>query len=192
MTEMIAEQAVLGSISFRQRRQGRGLLLLEKAEDVIIAANFDRTFRSAVGALLTIADLKNGKITLRLLNIGSCVGGNAISELTLMILSAIAHFEQQRIGARIADSKAQLIHNGRQLGGTKPFDYELGPHRSAVNWPTLIPNPAKQRAIKTMRKMRAGAVSMMALRDAIRSKGFGISRETVRYILAGGAVEGGA
>ena len=104
-------------------------VLLEKAGDVIFAANFDRTFRSAVGALLAIVDFKKRKIALWLLNISGRAGGNAISELTLTILTAIAQFERQRIGEHIADSKAQLIHDSRQAGRTKPFGYQLRPHR---------------------------------------------------------------
>lgn len=44
---------------------------------------------------------------------------------------------------------------------------------------------------KTMRKMRADGASLMAIRDAIRGKGFAISHEAVGQILARGA-EGGA
>lgn len=47
----IVEQAVLGSIPFRERPQGSRLLLLGKAGDVIIVTNLDRTFRSADCAL---------------------------------------------------------------------------------------------------------------------------------------------
>jgi hypothetical protein len=42
-----------------------------------------------------------------------------------------------------------------------------------------------------MRKMRAKGASLMAIRDAVRRKGFAISHETVRGILARQA-EGGA
>jgi DNA invertase Pin-like site-specific DNA recombinase len=37
-------------------------------------------------------------------------------ELILTILPSVTQFERQRIGERIADSKAQLIRDGRQGG----------------------------------------------------------------------------
>jgi hypothetical protein len=84
------------------------MLLFEKTEDLIIAANFDRTFRSAASALLTISDFR--------------------------------------------------------------------------------PSSARSRPCGKC----AAAVSMRALRDAIPSKAFAISRETVTNIFASNAEAGAA
>ena len=47
----------------------------------------------------------------------------------------------------------------------------------------MVEDPAEQKAIATMRKMRAKGASLMAIRDAVRAKGFAISHETVRMVL---------
>ena len=76
---------------------------------------------------------------------------------------------------------APQLHNDRQRkAATKPLGYQLGRHRGAIKSSTLMPERAEQRAIKAMRKMRAAAALRKALRDAIRSKGLAISRETVK------------
>jgi len=88
------------------------------------------------------------------------------------------------ISERTRDVKANLRRNGKHQGGTRPFGWQLGAANGTGKARELIADPAEQKAIVTMRRMRAQGKSLMAIRDAVRRKGFQISHETVRGILA--------
>ena len=48
----------------------------------------------------------------------------------------------------------------------------------------LVPSPAAQKAIATIRRLRKRGKSLLAIRDTVRKSGVSISHETVRQVLA--------
>jgi hypothetical protein len=80
------------------------------------------------------------------------------ARIVFTILSAVAQFERERIGERIAESKAHLKEQGRYLGGTRPFGSAIGPDG------TLRPDAKEQRAITAMRAMKTRGASLRANR----------------------------
>jgi len=134
--------------------------------DVVIAAKMDRMFRSALDALQTIAEFKRRKIGLWLLHLGNDCSGNGISELIMTVLAAVAQFERGLISERIKDAKRNLRRAGRHQGGGRPF-----------------PDPEEQAAIADIIAMRSDGKSLMAIRDAMRARGFPISHQLVAHTL---------
>jgi DNA invertase Pin-like site-specific DNA recombinase len=179
LTETFVERGISGSMPLSKRPQGGRLLRLLKPGDTVVAAKLDRVFRSARDALTVIEDLRARRISLWMLDVGDC-SGNGISQLVITIMSALADFERHRIGERIREGKAQMRHAGRHQGGMRPFGWAID--RSTVDhW--LVPIPEEQAAIADMVTMRAEGLSLMAIRDAMRARGFEVSHETVRKCL---------
>jgi putative DNA-invertase from lambdoid prophage Rac len=185
LAEMFVEKGISGSIPFVDRPEGGRLLGQLQAGDIIVSPKLDRCFRSSIDALVTIQELKKRGVSLWLLDLGGDVSGNGISELMLTVLAAVSQFERTRIGERIRDARSHMRLQGKHLGGTRPFGYRLKPPAAGNGkGPLLVPDPAEQKAIKRMLKMRAEGKTLFAIRDAVRAMGHHISHETVRQVLA--------
>src|SRR5688572_28189480 len=119
------ERGVSGSIPLVERPQGAALLQLVKPGDVIITPKLDRCFRSALDALYVLQRLKEGGVSLHMIDLGGDVTGNGISKLLFTILSAVAEAERDRIRERISDVKRDQRQRGRYLGGKVPFGFRV-------------------------------------------------------------------
>ena len=73
-----------------------------------------------------------------------------------------------------ADQKAR----GRYLGGIFPFGYRRGEHGE------LMPHEAEQAAIREMLALRVQGKALRAIATAMQAKGFKISHEGVKGVLA--------
>jgi putative DNA-invertase from lambdoid prophage Rac len=185
---IFVDAGVSGSVPLGKRPEGAKLLAALRPGVVVVSARMDRCFRSAFDALETIKGFKTRKISLMLLDLGD-VSGNGVSELIMTVLAAVAEFERTLISERTRDVKRNLRRNGRHQGGSRPFGYQLGEANGSGRARALIEDPAEQRAIDMMRRMRADGESLIAIRDAVRTQGFAISHETVRAVLTRGAGE---
>jgi DNA invertase Pin-like site-specific DNA recombinase len=184
LAEVFVDAGVSGSTPIGKRPEGDRLLRNLRPGDIVIAAKMDRCFRSALDALQTIADFRRRKISFWLLDLGGDVSGNGIAELMMTILAAIAQFERGLISERIKDAKRVLRRGNRHQGGARQFGYQLGKLSDNGTSRPLIPDPAEQAAIADIVVMRASGHSLMAIRDAMRGRGFQISHQTVRNVVA--------
>lgn len=192
LERVFVDAGVSGGIALARRPEGAKLLAALRSGDVVIAAKMDRCFRSALDALQTIADFRSRKISLWLLDLGGDCSGNGIAELIMTVLAAVAQFERGLISERIKDAKANMRRAGKHQGGYRPFGYRLGELAGSGRSRELIPDPAEQQAIATIRAMRAGGATLMAIRDAVRARGHQISHQSVKNILDRQAAEAGA
>lgn len=97
-------------------------------------------------------------------------------------MSAVAEFDRKRISERVRDSKAQLRHDGRHQGGTRPFGYQLGEMNGHGRARELVPDEREQQAIREILARRRKGETLMQVRDQLRAKGFAISHQLVRDI----------
>ena len=179
LTRIYVEEGVSGSTPLYRRPQGDKLLAAVRPGDTVIAAKLDRVFRSALDALQVIEDFRRRSIRLILLDVGD-VSGNGVSQLVITIMSAVAEFERKRISERVKDSKAQLRHENRHMGGSRPFGYQLGEMNGHGRARELIPDPEEQAAIAEILRLRKRGKTLMEVRDRMRAKGFQISHQLVR------------
>lgn len=100
-----------GSTPIGQRPEGAKLLAILRPGDVVLTPKLDRMFRSALDALRVLDALRERKVAMHMLDLGSDVTGNGISKLVFTILSAVA--ERERIRERVADVKADQRQQGR-------------------------------------------------------------------------------
>ena len=184
LEHVYVDAGISGSTPLARRPEGARLLRAVQAGDVVIAAKMDRMFRSALDALQTIADFKRRKIGLWLLDLGNDCSGNGISELIMTVLAAVAQFERGLISERIKDAKRNLRRQGRHQGGVRPFGWRFGTANGTGRARELIPDPEEQAALADIIAMRAQGRSLMAIRDAMRARGFQISHQLVANTIA--------
>jgi DNA invertase Pin-like site-specific DNA recombinase len=172
------EEGVSGSIPLHERPKGGPLFAKVRKGDVVIAPKLDRLFRSALDALQVVEDLRKRGVSLHLLDLGGDISGNGLSKLFLTIAAAFAEAERDRTRERIAQVKADQKARGRYLGGIVPFGYRRGEHGE------LAPHKAEQAAIREMTALRAQGKALRAIAEAMQAKGFKISHEGVKGVLA--------
>ena len=179
------DAGISGSTPLNRRPEGVRLLHAVQAGDTVIVAKMDRMFRSALDALQTIESFKKRRISLWLLDLGGDVsGGSGISELIMTVLAAVAQFERRLISERIKDAKRNLRRSGRHQGGGRPFGWRFGEANGHGRARELIPDPDEQMALADIIAMRNEGRSLMAIRDAMRAKGFLISHQLVANTIA--------
>jgi putative DNA-invertase from lambdoid prophage Rac len=167
------EEGVSGSIPVHERPKGGPLFAKLRKGDVVIAPKLDRLFRSALDALQVVEDLRKRGVSLHLLDLGGDISGNGLSKLFLTIAAAFAEAERDRTRERIGQVKADQKARGRYLGGIVPFGYRRGEHGEMV-------------------ALRAQGNALRAIAEAMRAKGFKISHEGVKGVLAAQSTIGAA
>jgi putative DNA-invertase from lambdoid prophage Rac len=173
------EDGVSGSVPVHERPKGGPLFAKLRKGDIVIAPKLDRLFRSALDALQVVEDLRKRGVSLHLLDLGGDISGNGLSKLFLTIAAAFAEAERDRIRERIGQVKADQKARGRYLGGIVPFGYRRGEHGE------LAPHKAEQVAIREMMALRSQGKALRAIAEAMQAKGFKISHEGVKGVLAG-------
>jgi len=191
LDRVYVDAGISGSTPLARRPEGSKLLRMVHPGDVVIAANMDRVFRSALDARRTIEDFKRRNIALWLLDLGD-VSGNGVSELIVTVLAAVAQFERTLISERIKDAKRNLRRANKHQGGGRPFGWRLGQANGHGRARELIPDPGEQAALADIVALRAEGKSLMAIRDAMRARGFQISHQLVANTCARHAAEGAA
>jgi len=179
LDEVMIEEGVSGSVPLHERPVGGVLLAKVRKGDIIIAAKLDRCFRSALDALKVVEQFKNQGVKLHLLDLGGDIAGNGLSKLFLTIAAAFAEAERDRIRERVAQTKADQRARGRYLGGKVPFGYRVDHETGA-----LIEHEAEQEAIRAIIAMRGCGAALRPIAAAMAERGFKISHETVKQVLA--------
>jgi putative DNA-invertase from lambdoid prophage Rac len=108
-----------------------------------------------------------------MIDLGGDTTGNGVSKLVFTILPAVAEAERERI----TEVKADQRRLSRYLGGTAPFGWKLGDDGD------LVPVPEQQRAIETMRRLRAKGLPLRAIADKLKASGTPISHQGVKKVL---------
>jgi putative DNA-invertase from lambdoid prophage Rac len=173
------DRGVSGSKPLAERPQGEALLAALQTGDVVITADLDRMFRSALDAQRELHSLHERKIELHAIRLGlGNVLTNGHARVVFGILAAVAEGERDRIRERISQVKADQKARSRYLGGSVPFGYQIGEDRA------LVPVPEQQAALALMRRLRAEGLSLRAIADRLRATGHKISHMGVKAALA--------
>jgi DNA invertase Pin-like site-specific DNA recombinase len=177
VTEIFVERGVSGAHPFRERPAGARLLAVLKPGDMIVTTKLDRMFRSALDARGVLGELRGGGVSLHMIDLGGDVTGIGISKLVFTILSAVAEAERDRTRECITDVKRHQRERRQYLGGRVPFGFRLGDDGA------LVPLEDQQRAIATMRRLRAEGHSLRAIAEEITGQGVPVSHVSVWNVL---------
>ena len=178
LDRVIVEEGVSGSIPLDQRPAGGDMLAKLNDGDIVIAAKLDRCFRSALDALTVVEHLKQRGVKLHLLDLGGDIAGNGLSKLFLTIAAAFAEAERDRIRERVSQTKADQRQRGRYLGGRRPFGWQFDSDGA------LVEDAAEQEMIAEMIDMRAAGLALRKIAAAAAERGFQLSHEAVKKIVA--------
>jgi DNA invertase Pin-like site-specific DNA recombinase len=99
------------------------------------------------------------------------------------VLAAVAQFERRLISERIKDAKRNLRCGNRHQGGKRPFGWRYGPVTGTGRARDLVPDEEEQAAFAEIRAMREAVATLVAIRDAMRNRGFLICKQSVLNIL---------
>jgi len=175
IAEVFIERGVSGTIPLGNRPAGARLLAALQPADIVIAAKFDRMFRSASNALDVICDFQRRRVSLWLLDLDANVAGGRMAKAVLTILVAVAEAERQPFGERIRDAKRNQRRSGQYIGGDRPFGWRIGENG------VLVEDEAEQRALVEMRNLRSAGGSYRAIAEHIRKvHGLQISHMAVK------------
>ena len=179
MEKVFIERGVSGSKPLAERPQGSNLIAVLDRGDVLISSKLDRVFRSALDALKTCQTFKDRGLSLHLLDLGGDVTGDGLAKAFMTCAAAFSELDSARIRERIQDVKADQRARGRYLGGAVPFGY-----KAVGKSGNLAKDPEQQKAITAMRRMRRAGKSYRVIAEAMKAKGFAVSYQTVRRLVA--------
>ncbi|MEM9607152.1 MAG: recombinase family protein [Actinomycetota bacterium] len=122
------DDGVSGSIP-PPKRPGFGQVIevLDRGEaDVLIVASLDRLARSVLGFASLVEDLGDRGVDLVLIR-EAMDTSTAQGRVVLSILAALAAFEREQVGERVAAARAHLRRLGRFPGGRVPYGWRSAP-----------------------------------------------------------------
>ncbi len=119
------EEGVSASTPLKKRPQGQQLLDIVEEGDIIVTLKLDRLFRDIGDAVATLKALKKKGVILYIKALGGDVTSDGVSSLVFNLLSSVAEFERDQIAERVRTIKREQAAEGRYLGGTIPFGYQI-------------------------------------------------------------------
>lgn len=122
---VFVEAGVSGSVEFAMRPEGKRLVELVQAGDMIIFPKLDRAFRNTRDALNVLHEMKAKGVHVHFIDLGGDVTGNGIGAIVFTILAAFATFERERIATRIREVKQIKKAQGKFTGGKRAYGYEV-------------------------------------------------------------------
>lgn len=102
---------------------------------------------------------------------------SAMGKFFFTILSAINELDRNVTAERTVDSLSFKRQNGEKTGGSVPFGFDIGGHRTVIKdgkekrIPVLSPNKEEQKIIKSIFKMAEQGCSLQAICDELESRG---------------------
>ena len=173
------ERGISGTVNFEIRPRAKTLLANLKAGDCIIAASFDRLFRSPSDALQTINHFEKVGVNLHIVDLDGDIS-KILSEPVKAILSSFVERSNVQVGKRIADAKQAMRDEGKYQGGKIPFGYRVD-HQGKIQEDEL-----QQKCIKVIKQKNEEGLSLRQISDFLKSDmKVKLSYQGVRNVLLG-------
>jgi len=167
LTEVFEDAGVSGGKALSTREGGAALLrAVRRGREVVVAAKLDRLFRSVADAATTIADFDRKGIGLVAISEGFDMT-NPYGRAMAQMASVFAELERAMIRERTRNALGVKRCRGERISRHVPFGWDFGPAGS------LVENVHEQRAIRTMKALRAEGKSYRVI--AARLEGEGIA-----------------
>lgn len=173
------ERAVSGGAVLDDRPElSRALLAVESGDaDVIVAAYFDRFFRSLAVQAEVIERVERAGGELLALDHGRLTNGTAAERLQSNVFGAVAQFYREQAGEKSRAGQAAAVARG-----AVPWSRtSLGYRRREDG--TLEPNPGEVPLVRRCFEMRLDGASLSAIRAMLREHGVVRSPRGVQQLL---------
>jgi DNA invertase Pin-like site-specific DNA recombinase len=158
------------SIPLSQRKAGREMLEALQLGDIIVAAKFDRLFRSMRDTHNQIAELQTKGVELIILQLGrEPIGENPMGKAMVSLLALIAELEADFTRQRTGDGKAAKTARGGFAGGGVPIGWrKIGQGREAY----LVGDEREQAMLKEARELREAGITFAAIAAELNTRGY--------------------
>jgi site-specific DNA recombinase len=174
------ERAVSGGADLANRPElSRALEALESGEaNVVVAAYFDRFFRSLAVQAQVIERVERAGGELLALDHGRLTNGTAAERLQAKVFGAVAQFYREQAAEKSRAGQAAAVQRGAVPWARTPLGYRR------VDNGTLAPNPDEVPLVAECFRMRLAGASIMTIRDMLRERGVIRSPRGVQQLLA--------
>ncbi len=177
MTETIEDHNCRWSQEFRKRDNGKQLLSMLKAGDVVLCSKLERIVSSSAEALKLISLLRGKQVQLHIVELGGDITNAECRVNFEQVAKLFSSLEKRKSAERIKGVKQRQRKQGRYLGGSRPFGYMI--HENG----RLIENPMEQRVLKKIMELKKKGKSLRAISSEVSTPVMPISFKTVQRLL---------
>jgi site-specific DNA recombinase len=146
--------------------------------DVIVAAYFDRLFRSLKTQAEVIDRVERAGGEVLAVDIGQVSNGSAGQWLSGTMMGAVAEYARRTAKERSREGQVSAIARGKITYPSVPLGYLLGDDG------VLVPDPATEPIVREIFKMRADGSTVKEIRDHLSDRGITRTYRSVCILLA--------
>ncbi len=177
MTETLRDSNCSWNQEFHKRENGKRLLNLLRAGDIVLCAKVERIASSGNEVFKLIRKLRERRVQLHIVELGGDITSQEFAvnfEQAAQLFSAL---EKRKSAERIKGVKQRQRKQGRYQGGSRPFGYMI--HENG----RLIENPMEQRVLKKIMELKKQGKSLRAISNEVSTPVMPISFKTVQRLL---------
>jgi DNA invertase Pin-like site-specific DNA recombinase len=134
---------------------------------ILVVRAFDRLFRDTRKALMFAADLERKGVKIRSITEEAASLDTPEAEFMRAIFLALAQYQRAMIKARTRAKMLQHQKEGRKMSCSPPYGLQVDP----ANPKRLIPNPAEQAIIVTIKELHGKLLPLRAIARTLESRG---------------------
>jgi DNA invertase Pin-like site-specific DNA recombinase len=177
MTESLRDSNCNWMLEFSKRDNGKRLLSLMQAGDVLMCSKMERIFSSSHEAVRLIHKLKDKGVQLHIVELGGNVTNPDFSVNFEKLATIFSQLERRKSAERIKGVKQRQRKQGRYLGGSRPFGFMI--HDNG----RLIENPMEQKMLRRIMDLKKQGKSLRAISGEVSTPAMPISFKTVQRLL---------
>lgn len=177
MTETLKDVNCSWNLDFSKRENGKRLLNIVAAGDVILCSKLERIVSSSHEATKLIAKLRDKFVQLHIVELGGDITRTDFSVSFSKITAIFSALEKRKSAERIKGVKQRQRKQGRYLGGSRPFGYMI--HENG----RLIENPMEQRVLRRIMYLKKQGKSLRAISSEVSTPIIPISFKTVQRLI---------
>ena len=177
MTEAIRDSNCSWALEFSKRENGKHLLNLLQAGDVLLCSRLERIFSSSHEAVKCINKLREKSVQLHIVELDGDITNPGFEVNFEKLTTVFSRLEKRKSAERIKSVKQRQKKQGRYLGGSRPFGYMI--HDNG----RLIENYKEQRVLREIMDLKKQGKSLRAISSEVSTPAMPISFKTVQRLL---------
>jgi len=177
MTETLKDRNCSLNLDFNKRENGKRLVNMVAAGDVILCSKLERIVSSSDEALKLIAKLRDKFVQLHIVELGGDITRTDFSVSFSKIAAVFSALEKRKSAERMKGVKQRQRKQGRYLGGSRPFGYMI--HENG----RLIENSIEQRVLEKIMHLKKQGKSLRAISSEVSTPIMPISSKTVQRLI---------
>jgi DNA invertase Pin-like site-specific DNA recombinase len=177
LTETFRDSNCNWALGFSKRENGKHLLGLLQAGDVLLCSRLERIFSSSHEAVKLINKLREKSVELHIVELDGDITSPRFEVNFEKIATIFSRLEKRKSAERIKSVKQRQRKQGRYLGGSRPFGYMI--HENG----RLIENHVEQRVLRKIMELKKEGKSLRAISSEVSTPIIPVSFKTVQRLL---------